>query len=285
MARTRARPLPSRLITRGRAGLFALAMGAGGTWLLLEKTNPLTAALGLGNVALYAGCYTPLKVMHPVNTWVGAVVGAIPPLMGWAAAAGELQPGALFLASVLYFWQMPHFMALAWMSRADYAAGGYRMLSVLDKTGGKRTAACALRHSLYLIPLGFAGCVLDVASEPFAWAYAALAVGMLGPAVGFYAEPTAAKARLLFRASLWHLPASMAAMFAWRVPNAGRTFSTWAEWKAHAVSRFATPGNDPIFAQSFPFTMMPIAGVPQRGVGAEFSVAARSRQQPVGAKD
>ena len=89
------------------------------------QVNATAAALGAGNIALYAAVYTPLKQLSVANTWVGALVGAIPPLMGWAAAAGELQPGAAVLSGLLYFWQLPHFMALAYMYRADYASGGY----------------------------------------------------------------------------------------------------------------------------------------------------------------
>lgn len=87
------------------------------------QTNLTTAALGAANIALYAAVYTPLKQISIVNTWVGAVVGAVPPLMGWAAATGGLDVGAAVLGAGLYFWQMPHFMALAWMCRADYAGG------------------------------------------------------------------------------------------------------------------------------------------------------------------
>lgn len=171
--------------------------------------------------------------------------------MGWAAAAGELQPGAAFLAAMLYFWQMPHFMALSYMSREDYAAGGYRMLSLRDPTG-RRVAACALRHSVYLIPLGLAACVLDVASEPFAWAYAVLGAGMLGPAATFRAAPSMGTARALFRASLWHLPATMTAMTVWRMPNTGRSFGSWGEFRDHALGHFSHPGSGVALAQVMP---------------------------------
>ena len=90
----------------------------------LAQTNATAAALGAANIVLYAFVYTPLKQITVANTWVGAVVGAVPPLLGWAAAAGHLEPGAGILAALLYFWQLPHFMALAYMHRADYAAGG-----------------------------------------------------------------------------------------------------------------------------------------------------------------
>ena len=120
MNRTKRRPLPSGLITRPHALAFAATMGVGGVSLLLWQTNEITAGIGAANIALYTMAYTPLKQVHFLNTWVGAVVGALPPLMGWAAAAGQLDPGAWVLASALYFWQIPHFMALARMSKVDY---------------------------------------------------------------------------------------------------------------------------------------------------------------------
>ena len=117
-------PSYTRRCARWRSGftLFALDSRLCDTAEL--QANPTTAALGAANIALYAAVYTPLKQISVVNTWVGAVVGAIPPLMGWAAAAGKLEPGAGVLSGLLYFWQMPHFMALAYLYRTDYAAGG-----------------------------------------------------------------------------------------------------------------------------------------------------------------
>lgn len=168
MKRTALRPLPAGRMSKPHAIAFALITGAGGVALLWEKTNETTAALGAANILLYAGVYTPLKQLSVVNTWVGAVVGAVPPLMGWAAAAGTLDVGSILLASGLYFWQMPHFMALAWLCRADYAAGGYRMLSLIDATG-KRTAACALRNCMYLFPLGIMAAWLGVTTPYFAY--------------------------------------------------------------------------------------------------------------------
>ena len=168
MRRTASRPLPSGRMSRTHALVFAAVTGASGVWVLLKETNGLTAALGAGNIALYAGMYTPLKQLSVINTWIGALVGAIPPLMGWAAASGGLDLGALLLAAGLYFWQMPHFMALAWLCRADYAAGGYRMLSLIDATG-RRTAACALRNCAYLFPLGILSAWLGVTTPYFAY--------------------------------------------------------------------------------------------------------------------
>ena len=140
----------------------------GGIYILSTKVNNITASLGAGNILLYAGVYTPLKQLSIVNTWIGAVVGAVPPLMGWAGAIGKLDYGALLLAAGLYFWQMPHFMALAWLCRKDYALGGYKMLSLVDSTG-KRTAACALRNCMYLFPLGTLSTWLGITSPYFAY--------------------------------------------------------------------------------------------------------------------
>lgn len=218
MRRTAARPLPSGRMTRLHALAFALLAGSGGIALLADKTNSTTAALGAANIFLYAACYTPLKQISVVNTWVGAIVGAVPPLMGWAAAAGSLDVGASILAAGLYFWQMPHFMALAWMCKADYAAGGYRMLSLVDATG-RRTAACALRNCAYLFPLGLLATWLGVTSPYFAYESGFITGGMLLFASKFYSSPTTQNARLLFRASLMHLPLWMAAFLAHRQPN------------------------------------------------------------------
>ncbi|KAI7845683.1 hypothetical protein COHA_000797 [Chlorella ohadii] len=220
MKRTMNRPLPTGRMSRPHALAFAAACGLGGVWLLAEKTNLTTAALGAANIALYAGVYTPLKQISVINTWVGAIVGAVPPLMGWSAATGGLDVGAAILGAGLYFWQMPHFMALAWMCKADYTAGGYRMLSMIDATG-RRTAACALRNCLYLFPLGALATWLGVTSPYFAYESAFITAGMMLTAARFYSTPTVANARILFRASLLHLPLFMAAFLLHRLPNHG----------------------------------------------------------------
>jgi len=183
-----------------------------------SQVNPTTAALGAANIALYAGLYTPLKQLSVANTWVGAVVGAIPPLMGWAAATGGLQPGAGVLAGLLYFWQLPHFMALAFLHRVDYAAGGYRMLPIVDPTG-RRTAGVALRNALYMVPLGYLACELGVTTPPFAIEAATLSGGLAAAAAVFLASPTQGTARRLFLLSLVHLPLLQAACVVHRVPN------------------------------------------------------------------
>lgn len=218
MKRTMRRPLPSGRLSRHHAIMWAVGMGVSGVSLLAYKANLLTAGLGAANIGLYSLIYTPLKQIHPINTWVGAVVGAIPPLMGWSGAAGHLDPGAYVLAAGLYFWQLPHFMALAWLCKKDYAIGGYKMLSLLDTTG-KRTAAVALRNSVYLIPLGLAATYLGVTSNYFAYENVALTMAMAASSAAFYLKPTSETARKTFRFSLIYLPFLMVAMLVHRVPN------------------------------------------------------------------
>lgn len=220
MTRTCIRPLPQKRMSRGHAAVFAMITGLSGVYILADKVNATTAWLGGGNIALYAMVYTPLKQISIINTWVGAVVGAIPPLMGWAGAIGTLDAGAFLLSAGLYFWQMPHFMALAWLCRKDYAAGGYKMLSLVDPTG-KRTAACALRNCMYLLPLGPLSTWLGITSPYFAYESAFISAGMLLTAATFYAKPSNMNARILFRASLVHLPVFMAAFLLHRIPNTG----------------------------------------------------------------
>ncbi len=188
----------------------------------------MTTALGAANILLYAGVYTPLKQLSIANTWVGAVVGAIPPLMGWSAATGgELGPGAWVLAGALFFWQLPHFLALAWLCKDDYLRGGFRMISGADATG-RRTALAALRNSAYLLPLGLVACAAGVASEPFAWEAAALAGMLCVPAARFALKPSQQAARKLFRYSLLYLPLAMLGMVVHRLPQQHQAGATTA---------------------------------------------------------
>jgi len=165
-------------------------------------------------------------------------VGAIPPLMGWTAATGQLDPGALVLSATLYLWQMPHFMALAWMCREDYAKGGYAMLSRFDPTG-RRTAACALRNCMYLLPVGMLAAALGVTTNAFAYESAFITGAMTVTAAAFYSSPTNAAARTLFRASLLHLPLFMAALLIHRVPQTQEHAAQWKVSLANPSRMFA----------------------------------------------
>ncbi|KTG46163.1 hypothetical protein cypCar_00014620, partial [Cyprinus carpio] len=203
MNRTKNRPLVRGQISPLHAVSFALACGIPGVTLLTLGVNPLTGFLGALNIFLYTCCYTPLKRLSIANTWVGAVVGAIPPVMGWTAATGSLDPGALLLGAFLFSWQFPHFNALSWNLREDYSRGGYRMMSVTHPSLCKRVA---LRHSVGLIGLSALGPVLDVTTWTFPLVSLPINLYISYLAFRFYHNGDRQNARKLFFCSLWHLP-------------------------------------------------------------------------------
>ena len=169
MNRTRGRPLPSGRTTSLEATSWGLLSGVAGTSLLLTVSNPVVAALGAANIILYAGPYTAMKQRTEWNTWVGSVVGAIPPIMGWAAATNGsiLQAEPITLASLLFLWQFPHFFGLSWMHREDYAKGGFQMISVNDPIG-TRSSNLIWNYSLYLSTLPILSSMSGMTSYMFA---------------------------------------------------------------------------------------------------------------------
>lgn len=210
MKRTAGRPLPTGRLSVRAALLFGSSATVASAALLLATTNPLTAGLGLANIALYALVYTPLKRVTTWNTAVGAIVGAVPPLMGWAAATGSLVAVDPFLLATMCFsWQFPHFYSLAWPLRKDYARGGYAMVPVFDATGA-RTGALVQRHAAGLAVLPLAASALGITSPMFALEGLVLNGYFFSLASRFRAAPDDARARAVFRASLWYLPLLMA---------------------------------------------------------------------------
>ncbi|KAF4800690.1 Protoheme IX farnesyltransferase [Turdus rufiventris] len=210
MNRTKNRPLVRGQISPLLAVCFAACCGIPGIALLALGVNPLTGALGAFNIFLYTCCYTPLKRMSIANTWVGAVVGAIPPVMGWTAATGSLDAGALLLGGILYSWQFPHFNALSWGLREDYSRGGYCMMSVTHPGLCRRVA---LRHCLALIGLSTVAPVLNITTWTFP--IISLPINLYISYLGFrfYRDADRSSSRKLFFCSLWHLPMLLLVMF------------------------------------------------------------------------
>lgn len=206
MHRTRKRPLPSGRLAQRPALVLALLSVAAGLTVLALRVNLLTSALGLLTVVLYILAYTPLKPHSPLCTLVGAVCGGIPPIMGWAAAAGRVEIGGWILGATLFTWQIPHFLALAWLYREDYARGGFRMLPVVDHTG-QITFQTVVLYILALIPMGFAVTYVGMAGLLFMFGSFVLGSAMLFLGVRLYVQRTDANARTLFFASLIYLPA------------------------------------------------------------------------------
>ncbi|KMZ60829.1 Protoheme IX farnesyltransferase [Zostera marina] len=221
MKRTALRPLPSGRISISHAATWATTVGITGTSLLAWNANMLAAGLAASNLVLYAFIYTPLKQIHPINTWVGAVVGAIPPLLGWAAASGEISYNSMILPAALYFWQIPHFMALAYLCRADYVAGGFRMISLKDVSGYK-TAMVSLRNCLYLLPLGYVAYDWGIASGWIFPEYSLLTLGMTAASILFVRERNTKNARRMFHFSLLYLPVFMSGLLLHRIPNSNK---------------------------------------------------------------
>jgi len=206
MARTQDRVLVRKLLSPHHALAFGCVTGAAGVLTLLCLVNAPTAFLGALNIVLYTSVYTPLKRLSIANTWVGSLVGALPPMMGWAACTGDLGIGALLFAGVLYSWQFAHFNALSWNLRADYSRAGYRMMSVTDPALCRRVA---LRHSLALIGLSTLLPVCDVTTWWLALDSLPANVWLSWLAFRFYKDSDNKSARKLFRFSLIHLPLIM----------------------------------------------------------------------------
>ena len=211
MDRTKARPLASGRMAPAEAAAFGgILCAVGLTWLAVW-VNPLTAALSAATMFSYLVLYTPLKTRSSVCTLVGAIPGALPPMMGWAAARGSVDLGAWILFLILFFWQLPHFLALAWMYREDYARAGFPMLSVEEPTGASSGRQVVLQTLALLVvsilPYGF-----QMAGDGYLIAALLLGAGFLGFGVAFATERSRDRASRLFLASITYLPLLLGAL-------------------------------------------------------------------------
>jgi protoheme IX farnesyltransferase len=218
MRRTCRRPLPAGRIKRRNGLIFGLFLSASGFADLWFGTNLLTAALGLFTLLSYLLLYTPLKQRSPVCTAVGAIPGAMPPLIGYAAAGHGIDAGGLALFLILFVWQFPHFDAIAWMYRDGYARGGIRMLPVIDPCG-ESTARRVLVCSVLLIPISLAPLFLRMTGGLYAAAAIAAGFGLLYFAVRMGRKRSLACAHTLLLATVVYLPALLGVMVLdWRKP-------------------------------------------------------------------
>lgn len=206
MVRTRDRPLPAGRLQPWSAVALGLAASAAGILILGWQANTLAALLGAVALVCYVWVYTPLKRVSHLSTLVGAVPGALPPMMGWAAASGELEPGAWVLFAILFLWQLPHFMAIAWMCRNDYARAGLPMLPVVEPDG-RSTARQAVLYAAALVPVSLLPTVLGVTGSVYLGVGLFLSLALLGTAVGFARSVEERTAKRLLLASVVYLPA------------------------------------------------------------------------------
>jgi len=205
MNRTKRRPIPSGRITARHALIYGIVLSVAGFTQMWFGANPLTAMLGLFTLASYLFLYTPLKRRSPISTTIGAIPGAMPPLIGYAAASGLLNWDAGILYAILFLWQFPHFYAIAWMYREDYARAGIRMLPVVEPSGDS-TARRIVLFSLALIPISLLPKFAAMAGNFYL--FGALALGLVflyaGARVAF--DCTRIRARQVLLASVVYLP-------------------------------------------------------------------------------
>ncbi len=205
MRRTRGRPIPSGRILANRAMLFGVVLSVLGFLDLAVAVNLAAALWGLATLSSYLFVYTPLKQRTPHATTIGAIPGAMPPLIGFAAAAGTLNAQAWALFVILFLWQFPHFLAIAWMYREDYGRAGMKMLPVV-KPDGKATARQMLLCALLLIPASAAPSVLGMTGSLYLFGSLALGLMFLYAGVRVALERTALRARRVLLASVVYLP-------------------------------------------------------------------------------
>lgn len=205
MFRTRMRPIAAQRITTHEALIFSIALATAGLGLIAATSNLLAAFLALLTVVSYNLIYTPMKRRSQLATLVGAVPGALPPMIGWVAAREVLSPEAWALFAIVFVWQIPHFMAIAWLYRADFARAGFPLLPVVEPTGTS-TGRQAVLFSLVLVPLSLAPYFLHMSGPAYAIGAAAGSVGLLWLAISFALKRTDERARTLFLGSITYLP-------------------------------------------------------------------------------
>ena len=215
MRRTRMRPVPDGRLQPGESLVFAAATSIAGLAILAAGVNGLAAMVALATLVTYAAIYTPLKRRSSFSTVVGAIPGALPPVIGWAAASGGLARGAWVLFSIVFLWQLPHFLAIAWIYREDYARAGFPMLPVVEPDG-RSTGRQAMLYCLALLPVSLAPTLIGMTGTVYFVAALVLSLLFLGLTVKFARTRKVSDARRLFFGSILYLPVLWLMMIAGR---------------------------------------------------------------------
>ncbi|MGH9776128.1 MAG: heme o synthase [Candidatus Acidiferrales bacterium] len=205
MRRTASRPLPLGQLQPREAFFFGASLVLAGIGYLLLLTNVLAASLALATCAMYLGIYTPLKRRTTFATAIGAFPGAVPPLIGWAAARGSLGVGAWILFAILFLWQFPHFYAIAWMYREDYSRAGIRMLPVVDREG-TATFTQIIGTAALLIPVSLLPSVIGLAGVRYFFGAVALGMALVQICLWAARSKTNFRAKWLMHATVLHIP-------------------------------------------------------------------------------
>lgn len=211
MKRTMSRPMPDGRMGSGEAWALAVLAGVVGTWMLGHFFNPLAGLLSLISLLLYAFAYTPMKKIHPVAVLIGAIPGALPPLIGWVAATGSLGLGGWILFSIQFFWQFPHFWAIAWVGYEDYLKAGIRMLpSNQGKT--RFTGLQCMFYSIVLIPMALMPRMVGMTGNIGMWITMACGVLYFIASVYFYIQNDHKSAKRVMFSSFIYLPVVLLAL-------------------------------------------------------------------------
>jgi protoheme IX farnesyltransferase len=205
MRRTRRRPIPGGRLRAVDGAWFGTLLSAAGLIELTWKVNPLASAVAAATLVSYVFVYTPLKTRTSLSTLVGAIPGALPPVIGWAAATGTISIGAIVLFGIVFLWQMPHFLAIAWLYRDDYRQARIPLLPVLEPDG-RRTGQQALLYAAALWPVSLLPAVIGLADVPYSVLATLLGAGLIALSAMFARERTMLTARRLFLYSIIYLP-------------------------------------------------------------------------------
>jgi protoheme IX farnesyltransferase len=205
MQRTRLRPMPDQRLQPLEAVMFGAAITIIGALMVAAASNVLAAAVALTTVVVYVAIYTPLKRRTPFNTVIGAIPGALPAIVGWAAASGEITAKAWVLFGIMFLWQMPHFLAIAWLCREDYGRAGLQMLPVLEPDG-RSTGRQAVIYGAALIPVSLAPAPLHMAGQVYFLGALLLGLAFLWVTFRFARTRSTRDARRAFFGSLAYLP-------------------------------------------------------------------------------
>jgi protoheme IX farnesyltransferase len=216
MRRTRLRPMADGRLASPEALVYATGLSLAGLAVLALFVNALSSLVALATLVSYAAIYTPLKLRTSFSTVIGAIPGALPPVIGWAAATNTLSQGAWVLFGILFLWQLPHFLAIAWMYREDYARAGFPMLPVIEPDG-RSTARQSVLYTAALLPLSLAPTLIGIAGPTYFVAALLLTLGFLALTLRFAKSRSASDARRLFFGSIVYLP------ILWVLMIAGRT--------------------------------------------------------------
>jgi heme o synthase len=205
MKRTRSRPLPDQRLQPVEGVLFAGAITLAGLWTIVASANLLAAAVALATLLTYVVVYTPLKRRSSFGTVIGAIPGALPPIIGWAASSGAVPTQAWTLFGIMFLWQLPHFLAIAWMYREDYARAGFPMLAVLEPDG-RSTGRQAVVYAAALVPISLAPTLMGMTGGIYFGGALALSLVFLGLTLRFARTRAVRDARRLFFGSITYLP-------------------------------------------------------------------------------